>query len=503
MDEKEKLVVILKGNIYDYPVFPFSPPEEYPELKSLPYKIETDSTNHIYEMIRKMFYMYGLNTENYGTQKWNPLSEIISNGDTVVIKPNLVLDRHPLGKIGVLSTITHSSLLRPIIDYAILALKENGKIVICDAPFMSTNFENACKMSGLIELVNFYKSKVKNMQVLLLDLRKEITKRQGHINKIVKSNGDPLGYTIIDLGNCSFHSETDRLWKLYAATGSLRIDKPIIKNLRKYHSYKEHRYSIPNTVLNANVIISVPKLKSHRKAGITAALKNFIGISGLKYLPHHKIGTPQKMGDEYLHKPSIYAIMKDKLVKTMINFPICRNVANTLLLEKHLLEPGAWHGNDTIWRTILDLNTIVKYVNKEGTLCRAPQRKFIFIVDGIIGQDGEGPIFGYPKKCGVTLLGTNPCAIDYVAAKLVGFDVTKLKQIITPFERRNQTSYPLADFDASDINVISNVDEYVKIHELKREKSLKFRAAKGWKILEVDRYTRRQTRSPRNHKICD
>lgn len=485
MSDKEKRVVILKENTYNYPVFPFNPPEKYPELKSLPYKIETDSANHVYEMIRKMFYMYNLDLENYGTQEWNPLSDIISKGDTVVIKPNLVLDRHPLGNIGVLSTITHSSLLRPIIDYTILALKEKGKIIICDAPFMSTDFENACKMSGLIELVDFYKSKVKNVQVLLLDLRKEITKRQGHVNKIVELNGDSLGYTIIDIGNRSFHSETDTLWKLYAATGSLRFDKPMIKNLRKYHSYQKHCYSIPNTILNADVIISVPKLKSHRKAGITAALKNFIGISGLKYLPHHKTGNPQNRGDEYPHKPKIYAIIKDKLVKNMLNFPICRNVANALLLEKHLLEPGAWHGNDTIWRTILDLNTIVKYANKEGILCNTPQRKFIFIIDGIIGQDGEGPIFGYPKKCGVTLLGTNPCAIDYVAARLVGFDVTKLKQIITPFERRGQTSYPLADFDAKDVAVISNVDEYVKIHELKREKSLKFRAAKGWKILEA------------------
>jgi len=35
-------------------------------------------------------------------------------------------------------------------------------------------------------------------------------------------------------------------------------------------------------------------LKLHRKAGITCALKNLIGINGNKeYLPHHRLGGSQ------------------------------------------------------------------------------------------------------------------------------------------------------------------------------------------------------------------
>jgi len=489
MTTRERLVVILKENMYDYPIFPFNPSEKYPELKLLPYESETDSTNYVYEMIRKMFFMYNLDCGNYGTQKWNPLSEIVSKGNTVVIKPNLVRDRHPLGERALLSTVTHSSLLRPIIDYTILALKGEGKIVVCDAPFQSTDFDKVCKINGLRKLIDFYRTNVKGVQVSLLDLRKEILvhhgmimKPNGHIGKkkVVQLKGDPLGYTIIDLGDSSFHTEIDTDWKLYAIT-----DERMIKTLRKYHTYKKHCYSIPNTILDANVIISVPKLKSHRKAGITAALKNFIGICGSKhFLPHHRIGTPQKRGDEYPHEPSIYMLMKDRLVKIMINVPIARSVASVLLLEKQRLEAGAWHGNDTIWRTILDLNTIVKYANGEGILCNNPQRKFLFIIDGIIGQEDEGPIYGYPKKCGVTLLGTNPCAVDYVATKLVGFDVRKLKLITTPFERKNEIRYPLVDYDIGDVEVVSNANEYMGIRGLKREKSLKFLATKGWKILE-------------------
>ena len=488
MNGRERLVVISKESTCDYPIFPFNPREKYPELRLLPYETAIDPSNSVYEMIRKMFYMHNLDRENYGTQKWNPLSEIVSKGNTVVIKPNLVRNKHPLGERAVLSTITHSSLLRPIIDYTILALKEKGKIIVCDAPFQSTNFDKTCEINGLKELIDFYKSNVKSLQVSLLDLRKEmmeyhgkIMKPSGHIGKkeIVQLKGDPLGYTIIDLGDNSFHSKIDNYWKLYA------IPEYSSKDLRKYHTNKKHCYFIPNTILNADVIISVPKLKSHRKAGMTVALKNFIGTCSKKsFLPHHRIGVPQKGGDEYEHEPNIYTRINDKLIRIMMSIPIAREVASALLLERLRLEAGAWYGNDTLWRTILDLNIIVKYANKVGILCNNSQRKFLFIVDGIIGQEGEGPILGYPKKCGVTILGTNPCAVDYVAAKLVGFDVKKLKLITTPFERKNEMRYPLVDYDVDDVKVVSNVNEYVEIQGLKRERSLNFLATKGWKTLE-------------------
>jgi len=495
MNARERLVVLLKENGCSYPVFPFSPPERYPELELLPYKSEIDSTNHVYGMIRKMLFMYNLDSENYGKQEWNPLSEIVSKGNTVVIKPNLVRDKHPLGEKATLSTITHSSLLRPIIDYTILALKGKGRIVICDAPFLSTKFDKTCEVNGLRELVDFYKSNLNNVQVSLLDLRKEIVqyhgnvmKPEGHLGqkKFAPVEGDPLGYTVIDLADDSFHSEIDTYWKLYAITEPALID-----DLRKNHNYKRHCYFIPNTILNADVVISVPKLKSHRKAGITLALKNFIGICGLKsFLPHHRIGTPKNGGDEYPHEPSIYARTRDKLIRIILNTPIAGRIARKLLLEKHIWEPGGWHGNDTIWRTILDLNVIVRHADKNGTLCSKPQRRFLFIADGIIGQDEEGPVLGHPKKSGVTLLGMNPCAVDYVAAKLVGFDVRKIKQIVTPFESRDKSRYPLVDYDVNDVKVVSNIDEYVKIHELRREKSLKFLAGKGWKVLEENHQTK-------------
>ena len=56
-------------------------------------------------------------------------------------------------------------------------------------------------------------------------------------------------------------------------------------------------------------------------------------------------------------------------------------------------ESGNWHGNDTIWRTIVDLNKILFFSKKDGFLSNEIQRKYFAIVDGIIGGEGNGPHF--------------------------------------------------------------------------------------------------------------
>lgn len=56
---------------------------------------------------------------------------------------------------------------------------------------------------------------------------------------------------------------------------------------------------ISSCVMDADVIINVPKPKTHRIAGMTAALKNFVGINVRKeYLPHHTMGDHSTGGDE-------------------------------------------------------------------------------------------------------------------------------------------------------------------------------------------------------------
>ncbi|MEM4141241.1 MAG: DUF362 domain-containing protein, partial [Nitrososphaeria archaeon] len=168
---KENYVVISKENIFTYPHPPYNPPEISQELKSLPYKVEIDPSNRIYELVRKALFIYGMDNKNYGTKNWSPFSEIIEPGMTVIIKPNLVTHKHPLGNEALLSSITHASIVRPIIDYTLLALSGKGKIIVCDGPLEPTDFNMVCEISGLKKLISFYNSKLTISNIQLLDLR--------------------------------------------------------------------------------------------------------------------------------------------------------------------------------------------------------------------------------------------------------------------------------------------------------------------------------------------
>jgi hypothetical protein len=61
-------------------------------------------------------------------------------------------------------------------------------------------------MSNKRVKISFYKSKVKNIKITLLDLRKEmmVSSDVPFGKRTVRLKGDPLGYTIIDLGKILF-----------------------------------------------------------------------------------------------------------------------------------------------------------------------------------------------------------------------------------------------------------------------------------------------------------
>ena len=84
--------------------------------------------------------------------------------------------------------------------------------------------------------------------------------------------------------------------------------------MQHYHSIKEHNYCINKELLAADVIINVCKPKTHRKAGITAALKNFVGTVAEKAcLPHHTAGSAADKGDAYQNKNDILDISEELL----------------------------------------------------------------------------------------------------------------------------------------------------------------------------------------------
>lgn len=126
--------------------------------------------NVIKKMIENSFLNLEMDKNNYGKDKWNPLGDnLIREGDTVLIKPNLVLDKNQNG-LGEECLYTNVSIAEAILPYVLKALNGKGKIIIADAPVQSCDFENLVDKSGYKSLVDSYKEK--NIDIELKDLRR-------------------------------------------------------------------------------------------------------------------------------------------------------------------------------------------------------------------------------------------------------------------------------------------------------------------------------------------
>jgi uncharacterized protein (DUF362 family) len=120
---------------------------------------------------------------------------------------------------------------------------------------------------------------------------------------------------------------------------------------------------LPKTALEAELIVSMPKMKAHHWAGATLAMKNLFGLT-----PGAVYGWPKN----FLH----------------------------------------YVGID---RSIVELNRHF--------------RNTFAIVDGIVGMEGNGPIQGTPKPCGVLVMGADLMAVDATCCRIMGIDPAKIRYL--------------------------------------------------------------------------
>ena len=472
---RENIVAVMKEKKgITYPVNPpFHPPQQYPEY---PFgNIEVDTSNHVYPLVRKLFVNLGADKENFGKENWNPLGELIKPRDKVLIKPNFVLHFNSSGE-DILSVITHGSVLRAIIDYVYIALQCKGEVIIADAPQMNADFNKITEINGTKGVVKFYKRlETEDFKIKLLDLRQERTiYKYGLVWNRIKLKGDPEGYKIVDLKEDSEMKGIDSN-RLYGADYNR-------KEIISAHSNGSNKYFISKTVLNADVVISVPKMKVHRKAGVTLNLKNMVGINGNKnYLAHYRIGPPEKGGDEFSRPYWVYGLdrrLKDLLLSAnwrvgKYPFALWSFVKGMLLKftkRDDVFICGDWYGNDTVWRMALDINKILLYADKEGMMKEDPQRRYFSVIDGIIAGEKEGPLGPSPKHCGLLIAGCDPVITDFVATKAMGFDYHKIPLIKNALKIKK---YPLSKYNADDTVIKSNVPE--------SELMFRFEPSAGWK----------------------
>lgn len=387
-------------------------------------------------------------------------SEFIRPGDRVVLKPNLIRESHTDRPDEWQQIITHGTVIAAVAEEVAEALKGDGTITIADAPQTDSDFDAIALRLGLQALRERLMRMYPSLRVEVLDLRREYWETAGGgVITRHKLAEDPRGYTLVNLGKDScFHGKAGRFYGADYDT-SLTAD---------HHSNGRHEYLLARSAMDADVFINLPKLKTHKKVGVTLSLKNLVGINGDKnYLPHFCIGTPDEGGDEF-PSSTIGAKVQSRLISgfkraallsgtaTKIWAPLATRVGKRLFgATTDVVRSGNWHGNDTTWRMTLDLNRALLHFDGEGHPRQRPLR-YLTIIDGIIAGEGNGPMEADAKPCGVLIAGTNPVAADLVAIELMGFDWRKVATVREAFAL---ASLPLVSFEPSAIEVKPELGE--------------------------------------------
>jgi uncharacterized protein (DUF362 family) len=124
---------------------------------------------------------------------------------------------------------------------------------------------------------------------------------------------------------------------------------------------------IPKVLMDADVVIEVPKMKTHfiPQAVVSLTLKNSFGIPS------------EKIYGGYGDKSGLHA------------FPLSE--------------------------VIIDLNKI-----------RMPD---FSVVDGIVGGEGYGPVYNTPVKSEIVIAGRDPVAVDTVALTFMGFSLSQVPHV--------------------------------------------------------------------------
>ena len=479
-----KTVVAISDPSAEYPRQPpFHPGQAYAEYDAAEI---APCANKVYDMVRESFRLAGLDPEHYGSARWNPLSDLIHPGETVLLKPNFVKEHHPRDSKGWQYIITHGSIIRAVADYVFKAVGDKGHVVVADAPQTDSSFDRIRELTGLDALRHFCHAYWGDFQIL--DLRKEQwTNRDGVVVARKQLAGDPQGYAEFDLGQASEFTGHRGTGRYYGAD----YDDDAVN---RHHSSGRHEYLIARTAIKADVIFSLPKLKTHKKAGITVSLKNLVGINGDKnWLPHHTMAglndpgdeRPSRRGMDRMERAVVRRVQQLSLALPYLGSWIHRQslrLGRLLFADtEQVVRSGNWWGNDTTWRMCLDLNKIALYGNPDATLrpgLPANRKRHYVLVDGIIAGEGRGPMNPDAVPAALVVFGTNPASVDAACALLMGFDPEKIPIIRQAF-RCHQ--YPLAEWGWHDVRLMSNRAEWNGLlPDIPAESTFRFEPHFGW-----------------------
>lgn len=500
----ERRVAAYRDPALRYPARPpFDPPCPYPEYPLGDRTLDPD--NGVYGAVREVLRLAGLDAARFGSPDWNPLGELVPTGGTVLIKPNWVRHYHLTGR-DLFSMITHPAVLRPLIDYAFKAVGPGGRVWVMDAPLFDADFGKlsaACRLGDLEATL-----RSRGVPLRVGDLRSLVVRvDKGVVVQRVRREVWESESVEFDLADDSELTEIGpSLHNLFGSDYDRRVTTALhaSKNGRQQHYYR-----ISRRALEADLVVSVPKLKTHKKTGVTLNVKNMIGINTDKnYIPHYRVGSPSQGGDEFPDTDSRLRRVRRKVIRHAIDNVLGRLgtagermvhgfmtvwlALNRRRLERQAgrtLDPidvfyrsaqgdrhrtGNWWGNDTCWRCALDINKVLLYGRPDGSLGDAPARRYFSVIDGIVGGDEDGPVAPTPRPEGVLLAGFDPVTVDMVATRVMGFPPALIRD-----QRRGGrlTRHPLVPGDLP-VRVYSNWPAWQP--DIQPGSDLGFRPHFGW-----------------------
>lgn len=383
----------------------------------------------------------------------------------VLLKPNWVL--HNRKETDEICMRTDDNFLLAALE--VILAKKPAQVTIGDAPIQGADWDQIIRepfKEAIAALSKNYQT-----PILIKDFRRVTFDPAS--NNLIKERNPLSEYLVFDLGKDSFLepiSYNDR--KLF------RVTDYDPNRLAESHSLGIHKYCITKELFENDVVITLPKVKTHQKTGITNALKILVGVNGDKdFLPHHRRGGTGSGGDCYpgnnilrnWAELSLDQANRHRGESQYHNWIKLTNLLWRLSFpnNEHSLE-AAWYGNDTTWRMVLDLNKIAEYGKADGTISNIVQREIYSLSDGIIGGQGNGPLRPEPLSLGVVCFSNHSGMTDNVMGTLMGFDIIKIPLL----------KFASAQSNDNKIEIFLN-DRQIELEEIKKY-SIKTIPPPGW-----------------------
>jgi uncharacterized protein (DUF362 family) len=400
----------------------------------------------------------------------------------VVLKPNWIQEGMENRCCEWEPVITHPVVVCAVANAIASRFRGGGTICICDAPHTYADFDAILSRDAFIYKVNALREHWNRVTFEILDLRREVwLRKDGVVVQRLHNGEDPRGYVALNLGVDSMLFGHKGEGKYYGADYDTLI-------VNAHHSGDKHEYLLAGTPIRADLFVNIPKMKTHKKTGITCSLKNLVGINGDKnWLPHHTQGSPSEGGDEFAAanwNSAVESLIKPRLMRSALQFHLGNWIYRKSRLmglrilggSKSVIRAGNWHGNDTCWRMVLDLNRALLYGNPDGL---AHSRKpYLTIADGIVAGEGNGPLCPDAVRAGVLFGGCDPAVVDATACHLMGIEPSVIPLVRNAF---GASPYPINSTELRNAEVIDErVGTRIALSEVRPALARAFRPHFGW-----------------------